>query len=363
MKKIKDYIEVFIVERRYEYLNNLIEILYNLSKAKKNRLKKFFYNIIVFVMEKLNYYGKVCISSNTKFCKYHSLIYFEQSKSYHDKYLEAIKQAVLGEQKLKYLKEQKEIYLEYINDINSGAIVLLDETFKKGKIFLEEIIDTGSGFISDIKKFSIKNIQDNEERCKIILSNYYTLLSFIQINNKITIKEAICIANIIKLNEIVGYFAKKNRTLLILAERCEYIIEHEKVNKNEQWCKEFKMHYETLKEISKEEEPDDVYDIINRIRKRYKNKFDEINNKFNTYNGKDFIKYIISKYPYKNYEETNNGINFEKYDVELIAFLLAKYHPNNYKIDSSDEQSQFQYCIAREIYEKLNVLYQNVRNI
>ena len=39
--------------------------------------------------------GKECLQKNREFCKYHSLMYFEQAKSYYDKYLEKIKMTTL----------------------------------------------------------------------------------------------------------------------------------------------------------------------------------------------------------------------------------------------------------------------------
>lgn len=130
------------------------------------------------------------------------------------------------------LNTQKEICNNYIKDINSGAIVLCEEFFRGG--YLEEIMSSGRGITNDLKNFSIGNIKNNIERCKIVLSNYETALSSIQSeNNALTKKEAICIANIIKLNSILGYSNSKIGTLITLAGRCELIIEHLKIDKNE----------------------------------------------------------------------------------------------------------------------------------
>ena len=42
--------------------------------------------------------GKECLQKNREFCKYHSLMYFEQAKSYYDKYLGKIKMAILNKE-------------------------------------------------------------------------------------------------------------------------------------------------------------------------------------------------------------------------------------------------------------------------
>ena len=58
----------------------------------------------------------------------------------------------------------------------------------------EEIISSGRGITNDLKNYSIANIKNNIEKCKIVLSNYETALSSIQSeNNELTKKEAICI--------------------------------------------------------------------------------------------------------------------------------------------------------------------------
>ena len=145
-------------------------------------------------MEKLNELGKEYITSNKQFCKYHSLIYFEQLKSYYDKYLSNIDEALLVADKLESLNSQKEICINYIKDINSGAIVLCEESFRGGYLVPEEIISSGRGITNDLRNYSIANIKNNIERCKIVLSNYETALSSIQSeNNELTKKEAICI--------------------------------------------------------------------------------------------------------------------------------------------------------------------------
>ena len=66
-----------------------------------------FYNIVIFVIEKLNNNGKSCVISNKKFCKYHSLMYFEQAKSYFEKYLSNMDEALLFPDDLISIEEQK----------------------------------------------------------------------------------------------------------------------------------------------------------------------------------------------------------------------------------------------------------------
>ena len=353
-QKIIKYITVFI-DKSSGYLNNLLESIEPMKK--KRKFKVNFYEIIIFVIEELNKLGKDCIKSNKKFCKYHSLIYFEQAKSYYDKYLSNIDEALLDKGNMNSLKSQKDTFNNYIKDINSGAIVLCEESFRGGYLVPEEIISSGRGITNDLKNFALGNIMNNIERCKIVLANYEKALSSIQSENQISRKEAICIANIIKLNLILGCTKFKIGTLLALAERCRMIIEHENINKNELWCKEFeKLYLELKKKQPKEEE---YQALFQNIRRNHAQTFDEIDDEFRL-NGKNikFINFILKKHPFKNYntEKKSKKINFNVYTTDLIRYLNEQYQPDNYTPSDQKEESKLQYCIAHEISKKLSNL-------
>ena len=106
-----------------------------------------FYQIIIFVIIKLNELGRKTIVSGNPFCKHHSLMYFEQSKSILEKYfpkksddkdkkekLEEDREnvALLPSRNIKELRAESKLCLEYIRDINSGAILLCEEYLQKG---------------------------------------------------------------------------------------------------------------------------------------------------------------------------------------------------------------------------------------
>ena len=63
------------------YLDELFEIM------KIKMPKKIFLEIVVNVMEQLNECGKKCLGEMKKFCRYHSLLYFENSNLYFKKYI------------------------------------------------------------------------------------------------------------------------------------------------------------------------------------------------------------------------------------------------------------------------------------
>ena len=297
--KINNYLNEFF-DKSFDYLNNLLDTLYNglndnsneTNKKKKPKKKKSkniiknFCGIVIFVMEKLNDKGKKYIESGEKFCKYNSLIMFEQANSYFEKYLSDIKEELLGPKDKKNLSKQKEICKEYIKDINSGAIVLCLETFKGGYLIGGEIKSSGRGITNDLRRFALGNLQKEIETLKLILSNYEKILASIQSSDEEknnTKKEAICIANIIKINEILGYIDSKKRILFLMAERCKFIIDHNPEGnkfKNEKWYNEFQRLYELLK--NKQPKDEEFYLIMPQMRKKYEKIFNKIEEQFNT---------------------------------------------------------------------------------
>ena len=355
MNKIKEYIEVFI-NKSSCYLNDLLEILKGIGTKKK--LKIFFYSIIIFVLERLNKEGKECIKSNKQFCKYHSLMYFEQANMYYKMYLSNIDENLLNCDDKNLLKEQKEIFIDFINFIKCGAIVLCEDSFKAGRLISEEIISTGRGITNDLKKFAIGSLENNVEKYKIILSNYESTLSTIQASDKPSEMEAICIANIIKLNDILGELNANKRYLFHLAEKCLFITEKIKIQNKGEWYNDFIILHDKLKEM---QPPDEDYNKkFKKIKEEHGDIFKEIDDQFiSKKNESDFIKYILDKHPYINYEDDRQNRDFSKVNPELIRFLIEKYKPENYSSGINDVELQF--FISHEISKKLNNLYSYIQ--
>ena len=316
IQNIKKYINKFI-NKNSDYLNNLLEILKNglitEIKKKDKKIKLNFYGIVIFVMEKLNEYGIKYIQSGEKYCKYYSLLNFEQANAYYEKYLSQIKKELLPKKDMENLEKQKNLGIEKIKDITNGAIVLCYESFKGGYLFGEEIKSKGSGItnqlrifaIGDIvKEISIPDIVKRLELYNIVLNNYEKILVEIQNSEEFknnTKKEAICIANIIKLNDILQYLDNKSRTLLRYAERCKYIIDVNKDRekfKKEKWCIEFDNLYIKLKNT--ETKYEEYHKILPEIQKKYRTVFYQIEEKFNKKKSNiEFINFILKEHPYK----------------------------------------------------------------
>ena len=361
-EKIEKYLKIFI-NKSSAYLNNLLEIL---SSLQNGSTKKEFWNLIILIMEKLNECGKECIQKNKEFCKYHSLLYFEQSYAYYEKYLSKLKEALFEKKTLDKLNEQKKMCLDYINDINSGAIIFVEESLRKGFLFDEKSIEYDphkTGFTINYIKlgmFKIEIFKNKEELMKLVLKEYEKLLASIQISNNSSEKEAICIANIIKINNMLGLIDIRKKYLFSLADKCKLIIEqlhlNDDKNKNK-WCKEFLDLYELIQSLNTGVE--NYQQILDRVKNANPGTFEQLDDNFNKYRGKiEFIDYIIKKHPYDNYENDKGKRDFKTYNPELLVFLMKKYQPDFYH-RKSDEYDK-KYCLYTEISSKLSNLVSNV---
>ena len=284
-------------------------------------------------------------------------MYFEQAKSYYEKYFSNEDEALLPGNDLKSIEEQKKIFSDYIKNINSGAIILCLNSFKVGELYnVEEIKSSGTGFTCDLKKFGINKIQDQIENLKLILDNYVNLLSSIQNDKNFIKNEAICLACIIKLNIKLGYLEYKRKTLSSYVERCDALIRKLTKIENEKWYKEYiKICNENFKDQDIRNEA--YQDILNRTKRNNSKIFNEIDKVFNKKTKEEFIDYILENHPYKDY---SNEIK-KPYNLETIRILLEKYHDNsNLILRSKNEFEELNHCIMQEIAKKLTNLYKKV---
>ena len=344
MNKMKEYINLFI-SKCSGYLTDLVESI-------KDFPLKLFYEIVIYIIEQLNECGKQCLKELKKFCRYNSLTYFERALMYYKIYIKDDGDVLRNCHKKDYdnCKLQKETSQKYIEDINSDAILLCEESFKKKKL-----ISKGTGFSIKIKGLSFGE-EEEKEKNEIVLYNYEQMLA--SLKGKTNEEEAICLANIIKIN----YDLLKGRNLktnLEFGKRIEFIVRNKKLDTNSEWYKEFKEIYRKLKEDNI------VLDkIINKenIRIKYSTKFDEIENNFNKRKSNiEFIDYVLTNRPYPQYKEDkdNKKVDFTKESSELYELLTERYSPNEYTIIEGDEQSKLDYFLTDYIDSKLNNLKEN----
>ena len=129
---------------------------------------------------------------------------------------------------------------------NNENIQIIKESFfeellTKNELIKDDLIKTsglGEGITTKMKLNNLDKM--NRDNPNIYLENFKKLLSEIQQSKYFTKKEAICIANIIKINSFIPKnFDNNSRYLISLANRCEIIVEHLKLDKKEKWYLEF----------------------------------------------------------------------------------------------------------------------------
>ena len=349
IQKIKKYISIFTLKST-GYLNNLLDIL---QKTPKN----IFWEIIIETMEQMNNNGKKCLEERKEFCRYNCLMFFENSFSLFQKYIGDVTQLTKCFKIQKKGKEQIRICMMYINEVKTGSILLLEDSIKLGKL----IKSNNTGFTNSLIGFKF-TMKEETEKNEIILQNYEKMLREIEMNEtkgqKPDIKKAMCIANIVKISH--SFLGKTNTRLLQLCQDCDTIAHNLGINEDVEWYKELHSIYKEIK---------DTYDIIaentrkmrEKIKEKYKTKFDVLESKYvKKKNNIEFIKYILEKHPYKNYEDDKkqNKIDYTK-EQELLLFLSRKYHPDNYKY-TDEEDSQLNYCMMETIAAYLNNMYEKI---
>ena len=214
------------------------------------------------------------------------------------------------------------------------------------------IASSGTGFTNNILGLQLSKT-DEMEKYQIVLANYEKMLAEIEGNTK---EKAICISFILIIGD------SNYKKYYQLGQQCEFIANEADINKNEKWYQEFLTIYKEVKE-SYEKTQESEIEMKDKIRKKYKIKFDEIDAKF-AKKGKDleFINYILKLKPYPEYEEDkeNKSINFKEASQDLLRHLRARYHPDRYPYRENDEESQLNYCIIETIDSYLNKMFETL---
>jgi len=357
-ENIKNYIKIFTLQTS-GYLNDLLDILINIPK-------KIFYEIIVFSMEQMNIGGKKCLEERKQFCRYNSLMFFERAYSLFNNYISNITKMVAYQASYKKCQEELKVCLIYINEVKTGSILLLEDSIKQGQL----IKSNNTGFTKSQIGFAFTKEQEAEKN-EIILQNYEKLL--LEINPNIdavlkrkkpssepNIKEAICIANIVKIN--FSFLGKTNKRILDLCEHCDFIANKLGITTEKPWFKEFSNLYGEIKSLYETIESN-MKDMRKNMREKYKKKFDELEEKFNKKkNNKEYIDFILKNHPYQGYQgnEKAKELNSED-EQEKLSYLRAKYHPDQYEYSFDNEDSQLRYCLVEVIESHLNNMFEKIQ--
>ena len=126
----------------------------------------------MFVVEKINVLAKECLQKKAKFSKYNSLIYFEKSDNFFSKYIGKLGNLFLCDKKL--VSKAEEITKNNqvnINEINSEAMLLIDESLKSNKL-----IFSNDNLLTKSLKALKYDKNEEAEKYQIILNNYEKIL-------------------------------------------------------------------------------------------------------------------------------------------------------------------------------------------
>lgn len=305
-ENIEKYLNIFIV-KNCGYLNNLIDIF---SPFKKGKFFRPFYDLIIQTMTKLNQNGIKSIEKENKFWKYHSLVYFEKSYSLYQLYFSEGQEKVLAKNLLSDLNEQKKMCINYIHDIQSGAIFFEKESLSENDLFFKDKYSNNliEAWIKNSNKFNY-----DKNKLILILTEFQKLLAQIQIFEEPSEKEAKCIANIIKIFFNYNLYFYKTKYVFDLANKCYSIIEQLEINKQEKWCKEFLDLYQNMEQKNDQGKIRQLHlDFINEQNKifdKFKNNYysilvDRIQMMYpDLFNNSDISEFKKNINPIENYKE------------------------------------------------------------
>ena len=382
---------------KISYINNLIEYL-----------SKYLYSINISelnndtVLEKTNIYLKKLLN-NYKLLLYEYNISFEQKQNIISKIRKIFKtiysnkiQCLVGF--IHILESQKEIYYslktflmrlyfnEGLNNYNNKKYLIAKYFFletqnffqnKEDLVNFKDLHDEYNDIITSTV-FYLKRIKVNQlmeiaftyykqaiyESETLDVKLIYTALdkyreAFKEISsseNLIDIEyEAKCLSQII----IIQYTILKTKeldTIYNLGMQCLNLansLYSTNIN-NKEWYINVK---EIIQEISKKKKISEKNneEFKEQLKKEKPEIFEEIDREYSK-SPIQFIKFILKKYPYKNYD---SNLNIEKdYNTnpyELLKKLTSKYHPDRYK-NKTIEEKEF-YTIINYISALLNNIY------
>ena len=122
-------------------------------------------------------------------------------------------------------------------------------------------------------------------------------------------------------------YTNKSKYLLYLADRCELIVEQMKLDKNENWYKEFSEIYKELKNFDSQSEAEKEYPkILKEVIEKHPDVFKNIEDIFKNKTNKDFIKFIVKKHPFNDIEKEG----FRNYEEESPEFSYKIINIYNY---------------------------------
>lgn len=314
LKKIKEEIPNFINED----IENIIE---SFDELKGDNPKKYV-EIILDIVEILYKEGDKILEERKPYSRYYSKKFYIKAEKIKNCINDNLIYKADTQQKIR-LKEIETQMGTKIAEIDSFTNLIKDKIEKRNTIFVPN--RTGNSIIHN----KLQKADDLYLMIDIFQEMADTLSK-----GPYSETEAYCILNVVKINFSIFknydfdlYYNRKRRIDHILDK-----LEEENDDDDDDEIKRpswYEQYQELYEEIEKKKEEFDKIDP-----KTFK-QIEEINNIFNekisNNKPKDFIEYILTNYPYFNYNSSLKADLLKQDLKDLIKEISPCYHPDNYK--------------------------------
>ena len=326
--KINDDLMNKIKEIITKLINDDIENMINIFDELKEKKQEQYILIIIFTAELLYKEGQKILDEGKNYSRYYSRKFFLKA----DKVKSYIAQKMIDNMDYNLQKIYEPFKQKYSNKVD------LVDTFVKSikkRIKLKDTpYITGFTAIGKILEEAMK--PENVDLALDILTEMVSSLSKDKKNP--TEEEAFCLVNIIKIKFSIlsNQSLSDINTYENMIDRINYICESLEIDESSSWFNQFK---DLVKEIKDKKEE------LLKNKKNHKAVKDELGNLYKSSkekkNPKEFINFIIQKYPYTGYDASKNLLNLNC--EEILEIIFPKYHPDNY--------------IGRDDYDIYNEIY------
>ena len=337
INKIKEIISKLI--------NDDIENMINIFDQLKEKKPEKYILIIIFTADLLYNDGQKILDEGKNYSRYYARKFFAKA----DKIKAFIDQDLKDNMDSNLQKLYNGLTDKYANKV--GQIDAFVKALQNGVKLKDTPYVTGFTTIGEIINKAME--PENVDLALDIFSDMVDSLSSDKKN--LTEAEAFCLVNIIKIK----FSIKENQSLndinyyekLIL--RIEYIIDRIDIDENSNWY----IQYNELKDdiINKKKELEEKnknnkikYEkFIEELREIYKNKMKEKK-------PKEFIEFILDKYPYVSYDPSKSFSNDMSCE-QIIEVIYAKYHPDNYSNRDDHKIYEEIYILLGKIKDELKI--------
>ena len=326
-------------------INDDIENMINIFDQLKEKKPEKYIHIIIFTADLLYNEGQKILDEGKNYARYYARKFFVKG----DKIKSFITKDMKDNMDYNIEKEYNKLEEKYVNKV--GQIDAFVKALQRGVKLKDTPYVTGFTKIGDIVNKAME--PENVDLALDIFSEMVDSLSADKKNP--TGAEAFCLVNIIKIKFSIKENQSLNdiRTYEGIIDRIEYILERIDIDENSNWYVQYKELVEDIKkkkkELESEKEKNKIkYEkFIAELKDIYKNKKEE--KKY-----KEFIEFILDKYPYVGYDPSKLFLKDMSCE-QIIKAIYAKYHPDNYSNRDNNEIYEEIYILLGQMKEELKI--------